>query len=73
MKQPKNAASEYERLRQLLDVLLVEIRDGLDQHRPTNPKSLQWGHVGDLQHYHARLRELADQLHHRGEFAKEPS
>ena len=73
MKRSKTAAREYERVRQELDVLLREIREGLDQHAPARPDEILWGHVGDLNHTAERLRDVADQLHQRGEYAKERS
>ncbi len=65
------AATVYEATRENLDLLLADIEEGLDAHRPTDPELIHWGHVGDLTHFAEQLTEIADQLHCRGEYRKE--
>ena len=34
-----------------------------------NPEEVNWGHVGTLNHYRAKLREIGDMAFHEGEHA----
>lgn len=47
---------------------LADIKSGLAAHAANMSKN--WGHVGDVQHHAAQLKDIADALHHRGEYAK---
>ena len=64
------AAEHYETLREEIDSLLGDIEAALDEHRPSSPDLIRWGHVGDLESYAGQLRELADQLCRRGEYGE---
>jgi len=35
----------------------------------SNPEDVNWGHVGTLEHYRARLREITDMAFREGEHA----
>lgn len=65
----KNAIDAYLENRKALEVLIAEIQTGLEN-RKTPLGAVTWGHVGDLQHYRAKLQDLADSLHHRGEYSR---
>ena len=39
-------------------------------HFETHPDKINWGHVGTLNHYRARLREITDMAFREGEHAE---
>ena len=39
-------------------------------HFETHPDEIDWGHVGTLEHYRARLREITDSAFKEGEHAE---
>ncbi len=39
-------------------------------HFETSPDEINWGHVGTLNHYRAKLREITDMAFHEGEHAE---
>jgi hypothetical protein len=41
-----------------------------DDHFETHPDEINWGHVGTLNHYRDRLREISDAAFREGEFAE---
>ena len=69
-----NTQRDYEHA--LADVykLITEIQDGVKAYDRRNARFgnvPHYGHVGDLAHYAAQLRDVADSLHNRGEYAEE--
>lgn len=61
-----NAKAAHAAAAHRIESLLAEITDGL-QSRLTNTE-INFGHVGDLQHYEAQLSNVADSLLGRGEY-----
>jgi len=39
-------------------------------HFETSPDEINWGHVGTLNHYRAKLREITDMAFNEGEHAE---
>lgn len=52
-----------------IDVLLARLVAHSADHFGYSPDEVSWGHVGTLDHYCARLREIADMAFHEGEHA----
>lgn len=50
--------------------MLQRLQSLSDEHFNTHPYEVSWGDVGTLQHYAARLREIADSAFHEGEYAE---
>jgi hypothetical protein len=53
-----------------IDDMLARLAALSDEHFNTNPDEINWGHVGTLDHYRARLREVCDSAFHEGEYAE---
>jgi hypothetical protein len=53
-----------------IDDMLTRLQALSDDHFNTNPDEINWGHVGTLDHYRARLREICDSAFHEGEYAE---
>ena len=53
-----------------IDTMLQRLQSLSDEHFNTHPYEVSWGDVGTLQHYAARLREIADSAFHEGEYAE---
>ena len=51
------------------DALLVDLQRLSNDHFGADPEAVLWGHVGTLEHWNSRLREVADSYFTRGEFA----
>jgi uncharacterized protein YfcZ (UPF0381/DUF406 family) len=56
-------------IRAEIEALLARLTAHAADHFSTDPEAIHWGHVGDLQHLRAQLREVADQAFHEGEYA----
>ena len=52
-----------------IDVLLARLAALSDDHFNVAPDEVNWGHVGTLDHYAKRLREISDSAFGEGEHA----
>ena len=52
-----------------IDVVLARLQALSAEHFNATPDEVTWGHVGMLEHYRARLREIADSAFREGEHA----
>ena len=52
-----------------IDSMLERLKALSDDHFETSPDEINWGHVGTLNHYRAKLREITDMAFHEGEHA----
>ena len=43
-----------------IDTMLTRLQALSDEHFEANPDEIHWGHVGTLNHYRAKLREITD-------------
>ena len=50
-----------------IDAMLERLKALSDDHFETSPDEIHWGHVGTLNHYRAKLREIADSAFKEGE------
>lgn len=62
------AAAAYAGTAERVNILLDEIKNGLADHA-ARADQINYGHVGDLQHYESLLANVADSLLRRGEYA----
>ena len=53
-----------------IDTMLERLKALSDDHFETNPDEINWGHVGTLNHYRAKLREITDMAFNEGEHAE---
>ena len=53
-----------------IDAMLERLAALSADHFETSPHEIHWGHVGTLNHYRAKLRELTDMAFSEGEHAK---
>ena len=53
-----------------IDAMLERLAAPSAEHFETSPDEINWGHVGTLNHYHARLREITDMVFRKGEHAE---
>ena len=53
-----------------IDVMLERLAALSADHFETSPDEIHWGHVGTLNHYRAKLREITDSALHEGEHAE---
>ena len=53
-----------------IDVMLERLKALSDDHFETHPDEINWGHVGTLNHYRAKLREITDMAFSEGEHAE---
>ncbi len=51
------------------DALLADLQRMSDDHFGADPEAVLWGHVGTLERWNSRLREVADSYFTRGEFS----
>ena len=51
------------------DALLAELAAASADHFGADPDENLWGHVGTLNHRLSKLRDIADSIAHRGEYA----
>jgi hypothetical protein len=52
-----------------IDTMLERLVALSADHFETNPDEINWGHVGTLNHYRAKLREITDSAFREGEYA----
>ena len=52
-----------------IDTMLERLAAHSADHFETSPDEINWGHVGSLSHYRARLREIMDMAFKEGEHA----
>ena len=53
-----------------IDTMLERLKALCDDHFETHPDEINWGHVGTLNHYRAKLREITDMAFNEGEHAE---
>ena len=53
-----------------IDAMLERLKALSDDHFETHPDEINWGHVGTLNHYSAKLREITDMAFREGEHAE---
>ena len=52
-----------------IDAMLARLAALSADHFKTSPDEIHWGHVGTLNHYRAKLREITDSAFKEGEHA----
>ena len=53
-----------------IDEMLARLQTLSDDHFNAHPDEINWGHVGTLNHYRAKLREISDMAFNEGEHAE---
>ena len=53
-----------------IDTMLARLAALSADHFETSPDEIHWGHVGTLNHYSAKLREITDSAFKEGEHAE---
>ena len=53
-----------------IDAMLARLAALSADHFKTSPNEINWGHVGTLNHYRAKLREITDMAFSEGEHAE---
>ncbi|MEH0076891.1 hypothetical protein V6L76_20685 [Pannonibacter sp. Pt2] len=53
-----------------IDATLERLAALSADHFATSPDEINWGHVGTLNHYRAKLREISDMAFNEGEHAE---
>ena len=53
-----------------IDAMLARLAALSADHFEASPDEIHWGHVGTLNHYRAKLREISDMAFSEGEHAK---
>ena len=53
-----------------IDAMLERLAAPSADHFKTSPDAINWGHVGTLNHYRAKLREVTDSAFKEGEHAE---
>ena len=53
-----------------IDAMLERLAALSADHFDTHPDEIDWGHVGTLNHYRAKLREISDMAFREGEHAE---
>ena len=53
-----------------IDEMLARLQGLSDEHFIAHPDEINWGHVGTLNHYRAKLREITDSAFKEGEHAE---
>ena len=53
-----------------IDAMLERLKALSDDHFEAHPDEINWGHVGTLNHYRAKLREITDSAFKEGEHAE---
>ena len=53
-----------------IDAMLERLAALSADHFEVHPDEIDWGHVGTLNHYRARLREITDSAFKEGEYAQ---
>lgn len=53
-----------------IDTMLDRLKSLSEYHFNTDPDEIHWGHVGMLEHYRAKLREISNSAFSEGEHAE---
>ena len=53
-----------------IDAMLERLAALSADHFEVHPEEIDWGHVGTLNHYRARLREITESAFKEGEYAQ---
>ena len=53
-----------------IDTMLERLKTLSDDHFETHPDEINWGHVGTMNHYRVKLREITDSAFKKGEHAE---
>ena len=53
-----------------IDAMLQRLAALSADHFETSPDEINWGHVGTLNHYRSKLREITDSAFKEGEYAE---
>jgi len=64
------ALSAFLAARHEIDGMLARLATLSADHFETSPDEIHWGHVGTLNHYRAKLREITDSAFKEGEHAE---
>jgi hypothetical protein len=65
-----NAGKTDPALKAEIDTMLAKLTALSDDHFETHSDKIQWGNVGDLNHYVGLLRQITDSAFSEGEFAE---
>jgi len=67
---PTEALAAFIATKAEIDMMLARLSALSDDHFETHPDKIQWGNVGDLNHYAGVLRQITDSAFSEGEFAE---
>ena len=67
---PTEALAAFIATKAEIDMMLARLSALSDDHFETHPDKIQWGNVGDLNHYARLLRQITDSAFSEGEFAE---
>lgn len=70
MKRKPTALDAFIARKAEIDQMLARLQALSDDHFNTHPDEIHWGHVGDLSHYAALLKQISDSAFHEGEYAE---
>jgi hypothetical protein len=65
-----NALNAFIAAKTEIDAMLERLAALSADHFETSPEVVNWGHVGTLNHYRAKLREITDSAFKEGEHAE---
>ncbi len=65
-----NALDAFIAAKTEIDAMLERLAALSADHFETSPDEINWGHVGTLNHYSAKLREITDMAFNEGEHAE---
>ena len=66
----ENALAAFIARKAEIDAMLARLTALSADHFDTSPDEINWGHVGTLNHYRAKLREITDMAFSEGEHAE---
>ena len=52
-----------------IDTMLARLQEASDNHFGFFPDEVTWGHVGSLEYYRERLKQITDAVYKEGEYA----
>jgi len=67
---PTEALAAFIAAKAEIDMMLARLTALSDDHFETHPDKIQWGNVGDLNHYAGLLKRITDSAFSEGEFAE---
>ena len=67
---PTEALAAFIATKAEIDMMLARLSALSDDHFETHPDKIQWGNVGDLNHYACLLKRITDSAFSEGEFAE---